>query len=111
MFSSGKNMSAIFELLDRIESVINGAGTRAPLVIHGGSGIAAATRRDLSMTSNICKFNVGTELRVVFGNTLRKVLAEHPEEFDRVAILGKVIPDLREATRGVLRSLDSQSRA
>jgi len=85
--------------------------TSVPLVIHGGSGIPAATRRDLSMTSNICKFNVGTELRVVFGNTLRKVLAEHPEEFDRVAILGKVIPDLREATRGVLRSLDSQGRA
>jgi fructose-bisphosphate aldolase class II len=87
------------------------AVTSVPLVIHGGSGIPAATRRDLSMTSNICKFNVGTELRVVFGNTLRKVLAEHPEEFDRVAILGKVIPDLREATRGVLRSLDSQGRA
>ena len=87
------------------------AVTSVPLVIHGGSGIPAATRRDLSMTSNICKFNVGTELRVVFGNTLRKVLAENPEEFDRVAILGKVIPDLREATRGVLRSLDSQGRA
>jgi fructose-bisphosphate aldolase class II len=86
------------------------AVTSIPLVIHGGSGIPAATRRDLSMTSNICKFNVGTEVRAVFGNTLRKVLAEHPEEFDRVAILGKVIPDLREATRGVLRSLDSQGR-
>lgn len=86
------------------------AVTSVPLVIHGGSGIAASTRRDLSTTSNICKFNVGTEVRVVFGNTLRKVLAEHPEEFDRVAILGKVIPDLREATRGVLRSLDSQGR-
>ena len=30
---------------------------------------------------------------------------------DRVAILGKVIPDLREAARAVLRSLDSQGRA
>jgi len=87
------------------------AVTSIPLVIHGGSGIAEATRRDLSMTSNICKFNVGTEVRVVFGKALRKVLAENPEEFDRVAILGKVIPDLREATRGVLRSLDSQGRA
>jgi fructose-bisphosphate aldolase class II len=87
------------------------AVTSVPLVIHGGSGIPAATRRDLSMTSNICKFNVGTELRLVFGNTLRKVLAEHPEEFDRIAILGKVIPDLREAARSVLRSLDSQGRA
>lgn len=87
------------------------AVTSVPLVIHGGSGIAAHTRRDLSMTSNICKFNVGTEIRVAFGNALRRVLAENPEEFDRIALLGKVIPDLREATRGVLRSLDSQGRA
>lgn len=87
------------------------AVTSVPLVIHGGSGIAAATRRELSTTSNICKFNVGTEIRVAFGNALRKVLAENPEEFDRIALLGKVIPDLREATRGVLRSLDSQGRA
>ncbi len=86
------------------------AVTNVPLVIHGGSGIAAQTRRDLSMTSNICKFNVGTEIRVAFGNALRRVLAEHPEEFDRIALLGKVIPDLREATRGVLRSLASQGR-
>jgi fructose-bisphosphate aldolase class II len=87
------------------------AVTSVPLVLHGGSGIAEATRRDLSLTSNICKFNVGTEVRVAFGTTLRRVLAENPEEFDRVAILRKVIPDLREATRGVLRSLDSQGRA
>jgi fructose-bisphosphate aldolase class II len=87
------------------------AVTSVPLVIHGGSGIAAATRRELSTGSNICKFNVGTEVRVAFGKTLRKVLAERPDEFDRIAILGAVIPDLREAARGVLRSLDSQGRA
>jgi fructose-bisphosphate aldolase class II len=87
------------------------AATEVPLVIHGGSGIPAAVRRELSTTPRICKFNVGTEVRVAFGKALRKVLAERPEEFDRVAILGGVIPDLREATRRVLRSLDSQGRA
>jgi len=87
------------------------AVTRVPLVIHGGSGIPAATRRELAMTSKICKFNVGTEVRVVFGKTLRKVLADHPGEFDRVAILSKVVPDMREATRGVLRSLHCEGRA
>jgi fructose-bisphosphate aldolase class II len=87
------------------------AVTSVPLVIHGGSGIAAATRRELSTGSNICKFNVGTEVRVAFGKALRKVLAAHPDEFDRVAILGAVIPELREAARSVLRSLDCQGRA
>lgn len=86
------------------------AVTGVPLVIHGGSGIPAALRRDLSMTSNICKFNVGTEVRAAFGNALRRVLAEHPDEFDRIAILGKVIPDLRDAARAVLRSTNSEGK-
>ena len=45
-------------------------------------------------------------------NRLANALRAHGvRRGDRVAILGKVIPDLREATRDVLRSLDSQGRA
>jgi len=95
--------------VDRLRAIE--AVTRIPLVIHGGSGIPAATRRELSATSRICKFNIGTEVRAVFGSALRRVLAEHPDEFDRVAILSKVIPDLRDATRRVLRSLGCEGRA
>ena len=87
------------------------AATEVPLVIHGGSGIPAAVRRDLSTTTRICKFNVGTELRVAFGSALRRVLDEHPAEFDRIAILAKVVPDLRDAARSVLRSLACEGRA
>jgi fructose-bisphosphate aldolase class II len=87
------------------------AATSIPLVIHGGSGIPAAVRRELSTSSRICKFNVGTELRVAFGSALRRVLAEDPAQFDRIAILAQVIPDLREAARSVLRSLASDGRA
>jgi fructose-bisphosphate aldolase class II len=87
------------------------ATTGIPLVIHGGSGIPPAVRHDLSTTSRICKFNIGTELRIVFGKALRRVLEEDPTEFDRIAILAKVMPDLRDAARGVLRSLASDGRA
>ena len=87
------------------------AATEIPLVIHGGSGIPAAVRRELSTTTRICKFNVGTEVRVAFGNALRRILAADPAEFDRIAILAKVVPDLRDATRSVLRSLASDGRA
>jgi len=87
------------------------AVTDVPLVIHGGSGIPAAMRRELATTSRICKFNVGTELRVAFGAALRRVLAERPDEFDRIAILRGVIPSLRDTAREVLRSLHCEGRA
>jgi fructose-bisphosphate aldolase class II len=41
------------------------------LVIHGGSGVPVAQRTHLATTSRICKFNIGTELRMAFGQALR----------------------------------------
>ena len=35
--------------------------THVPLVIHGGSGVPTAQRTVLARTSNICKYNIGTE--------------------------------------------------
>ena len=37
--------------------------TGIPLVIHGGSGVPVEQRQRLAHTTNICKFNIGTELR------------------------------------------------
>ena len=59
-----------------------------PLVLHGGSGIAAADRLRLAQDFGVCKFNVGTELRQVFGQSLRQSLREDPEVFDRLHLLG-----------------------
>lgn len=81
------------------------ARTDRPLVIHGGSGVPAAERRTLARETSICKFNIGTELRQRFGTALRDVLHADPAQFDRIAILGAVEPDLRSATRAILRGL------
>lgn len=81
------------------------AATSLPLVIHGGSGVPHAQRRRLARTTAICKFNIGTELRMAFGKSLRHALADQPERFDRVEILREVEPPLIEATRAVLRTL------
>jgi fructose-bisphosphate aldolase class II len=43
------------------------AVTEVPLVIHGGSGVPMAERAALASGSRICKFNIGTELRMAFG--------------------------------------------
>ncbi|CAM4037265.1 class II fructose-bisphosphate aldolase [Palleronia rufa] len=75
-----------------------------PLVIHGGSGVPLAQRRSLARGSRICKFNIGTELRMVFGRELRAVVARDPGRFDRVAILSELHDPLVSATRDVLRA-------
>ena len=74
-------------------------------MIHGGSGIPVAQRREFAKTTNICKYNVGTELRMAFGNALRQALAADEQEFDRVKILKQTHEPLVAATRLVLDSM------
>ena len=81
------------------------AVTSLPLVLHGGSGIAAHTRRVLARQSRVAKFNIGTELRAVFGAALRRSIADQPDVFDRIALLKPLIPSLRHATAHVIRTL------
>lgn len=78
------------------------AVTDVPLVIHGGSGVPMAQRTALARGSNICKFNIGTELRMVFGHALRRAINENSAEFDRVAILKQTHDPVVAATRRVL---------
>ena len=46
--------------------------TKIPLVLHGSSGISYPMRKKIAKTTNVAKFNIGTELRMIAGNSLRK---------------------------------------
>lgn len=81
------------------------AVTNVPLVIHGGSGVPAAQRRKLAIETNVCKFNIGTELRMAFGEALRKSVAKDDTRFDRVQILSEVEEPIAEATKVILNNL------
>lgn len=59
---------------------------RVPLVIHGGSGVALEDRRRLMKDFNMRKINLGTEFRQEYGRSLRGILAEKPDIFDRIQI-------------------------
>lgn len=85
--------------------------TDVPLVIHGGSGVPVEQRLALSQQSSICKWNVGTELRMVFGQALRESVNRDSERFDRVSILKETHDPVMAAAREVLRSVNSQGRA
>ncbi len=81
------------------------AVTTVPLVIHGGSGVPVDQRASLAASSHICKYNIGTELRMAFGAALRESVNADPERFDRIALLGATHEPMVAATRKVLRSL------
>ena len=86
--------------VDRIRAIE--AVTDTPLVIHGGSGVPDAQRTVLAQTSNICKFNIGTELRMAFGTALRQAVNSDADRFDRVQILKDTHEPLVVAARRVL---------
>jgi fructose-bisphosphate aldolase class II len=94
------------ERLQAIEAV-----TDVPLVIHGGSGVPVSQRLALAKGSRICKFNIGTELRKVFGAALREAVNRDPSRFDRISILKETHAPVVDATRQVLRGLGSSGRA
>lgn len=79
--------------------------TSVPLVIHGGSGVPGAQRTHLARTTNICKFNIGTELRMAFGAALRASIQSDATRFDRVAILSQTHDPMVAAARRVLAQL------
>ena len=85
-------------------AAISAAAPHLPLVLHGGSGIPPELRRDLART-NICKFNIGTELRLAFGQALRSAVNRDPSQFDRIAILSETEPAVTAAARRAIASL------
>ena len=89
-----------FEALKAIEHV-----TRLPLVLHGGSGIPVSVRRQLAMDHRICKFNIGTELRMAFGASLRQVMDDKPDAFDRLELLKPAIPAMRARAGEIIKML------
>lgn len=76
-----------------------------PLVIHGGSGVPIADRQTMARDTSVCKFNIGTELRMAFGASLRRSLKEQPDTFDRIKLLTPTMTDVKTATKQVLSAL------
>ena len=81
------------------------AETEVPLVIHGGSGVSVDQRKRLAANTAICKFNIGTELRMAFGKAVRQALNTDPAMFDRIEILKSAEPDAETAAHVIFQTL------
>ena len=79
--------------------------TSIPLVLHGSSGIDYELRRKIATTTNVCKLNIGTELRKKFGDTLREELPRHPELYDRIQLINLTMDELKKSTKSVLENI------
>lgn len=88
-----------------LRDIAEATGGRVPLVIHGGSGVPLDQRSRLARTSPVCKFNIGTEVRQVFGAALRAALADDPAAFDRLTLLRATEAPMTERARRILREL------
>ena len=88
---------------DRISKIQN--LTSVPLVIHGGSGVPVEQRKRLARETNICKFNIGTELRMAFGGAMRDAVNKDNQRFDRVSILKETHDPTVAVVRRVLSNL------
>ena len=83
-----------------LQNVIN-----IPLVLHGSSGISNAMRRKIAKTTNVAKFNIGTELRLIFGNSLRANILQNKDVFDRLKILKPTIKEIKKVAMKVILNI------
>jgi fructose-bisphosphate aldolase class II len=79
--------------------------TNSPLVLHGGSGIPANIRKKLARNHNIAKFNIGTELRMLFGNTIRKNILINKRSYDRIELLKPTIKETKKLTKKIISNI------
>lgn len=79
-----------FSLLSQLE-----ACTDIPLVIHGATGIPDGELKQL-VGYRVGKINVGTTLRLAYVGSLRRELAEHPDEFDILKIVQKPMESVEQ---------------
>ena len=76
--------------------------TKIPLVLHGGSGISYVMRKKIAKTTNVAKFNIGTELRMVAGNSLRENFKKNKKIFDRLQLIKPTIVNIKKEAKKII---------
>ena len=82
--------------------------TKLPLVLHGSSGISNVMRRKIAIKTNVAKFNIGTELRMIGCKTLRESYNKNIKNYDKISILKPSIKELKKATIKVIKNIGPQ---
>ena len=62
-------------------------------------------RKIIANKTNVAKFNIGTELRIVAGNSLRKNVNSNKKIFDRLQIIKPTIKDIKKQTKKIIKNI------
>ncbi|MBO8165339.1 MAG: class II fructose-1,6-bisphosphate aldolase [Brevibacillus sp.] len=93
-----------FDIIEKVASSIG-----APIVLHGGSGVPDESIRK-AISLGVGKINVNTENQVACTETIRKILAEKPNEIDPRKYLGPAREAIKEVVKGKMRLFGSSNR-
>lgn len=94
-----------FPRLQRIRSKV-----KIPLVLHGSSGVPDDAIRE-AVRLGVRKINIDTNIREAFVMSMRRVLAEAPDEIDPRRVLGPAREAAVEVIRGKIRVFGSSNKA
>ena len=88
---------------------------RSQAMYHWSSTVALAcpvAQRTLPWhtASKVCKFNIGTELRMAFGQAMREAVNSDASRFDRVSILKDTHDPMVQAARTVLSAMGHEQK-
>ncbi|HBT39421.1 MAG: Ketose-bisphosphate aldolase [Thermotoga sp. 50_1627] len=93
-----------FERVEEIQNVVD-----VPLVLHGSSGVPD---EDLTKISKMRfgKINIGTVLKTVYVDRIRKVLQEQPQLKDQIRLLQEASIAVTEMVKHKIKLLNSSGR-
>ena len=107
IFKSGQNPHLF---LDRLKQIKDKIGDKAFLVLHGSSGTPEEDIKK-AIEIGIDKINVNTELRLAYTNTLKKVLADNPEQTTPYKIMPSVVEAVQKVVEDKIMLFGSNNKA
>jgi fructose-bisphosphate aldolase class II len=93
------------ELLQRIRDAID-----CNISLHGGSGTPGHYFKD-AVKIGVSKININSDMRLVYRQTLEKVLADNPNEYAIVKLIGPVIDAVQEVVEDKIDLFNSAGKA
>jgi ketose-bisphosphate aldolase len=105
-----KDPKVDFERMGKIAQLVNGKGVRAPLIVHGGTGLPPHTVAKLIEVGG-AKFNVSTELKYTLIDTTFNYITEHRKEYNPGKINTAVKNSIRKAVEKWIDMLGSAGKA
>ncbi|ADK69902.1 class II fructose-bisphosphate aldolase [Mycoplasma mycoides subsp. mycoides] len=93
---------------DRIKEIRDSINT--PLVLHGSSGLSDTDLKKV-INSGICKINIGTDLKLVYANSLKQWFKENPTSYDARKFGRFAIEQMKNVIKQKLEILGSINKA